>query len=114
MTLYVTEHSQAQRLATQGAPITLIPTPSSAPGYALTSAAGGPAGTGVVVPSSLTEYVRVSADAGMFLSFASTVSNFFQSTTAALTSTNAFRVPANAPPELFAYPRGAKIICAST
>jgi hypothetical protein len=61
--------------------------------YSLSSASTAPFPT-----STACKMLRVSADAGSLLNLIST------STGLALTSTNAARIPANAPPEFFAMP----------
>lgn len=94
MTVYITEHA--------GNPWVQLANNKPLASYALTSAS-------VATPSSLAQYIRVSADAGSFL-------GLYGSTTVALTSTNAFRVPANVGAELFPIAVGTttKIMAAST
>lgn len=59
-------------------------------------------------PSAGAGYIRAIADAGSLLTVLST------STATTLTSTNATRIAANAPPELFAVSTAFRIMCAST
>lgn len=68
--------------------------------YSLTSAAA-------AVPTSGCNYILVTADAGSYL-------GLYSSTTAALTSTNAFRVPANVAPQIYAVSTLFKIVAAGT
>lgn len=94
MSIFVTEHAGVGRLNGSGV------TPAPLASYAMTSAAA-------ITPSTNTQFVRVSADGGSWL-------GILASTTAALSSTNAFRIPANVQPELFAVPAGFKLMAAST
>lgn len=94
MSIFVTEHAGVGRLNGSGV------TPAALASYAMTSA-------GAATPNANTSFIRVSADAVSFLGIVA-------STTTALSSTNAFRVPANAAPELFAVPQGFKLMAAST
>ncbi len=87
MTLYVTEHAVVR--ARDG----IVPMPIAA--YALSSLS-----TAVALNAN-TDFVRVSADAGMFMAFSSSTAQ------GGLTSTNATRIPANAGAERFAAPIGA-------
>jgi hypothetical protein len=83
MAVYVTEHYGLVMQERQSVGIPLA-------AYSLTS------GSTPVLPSTLTNFIRVSADAASLISFMSS------STTApTLSSTNAYRIPANAPPERF-------------
>lgn len=93
MTVYVTEHAGYPHKQALGHPLTA---------YALTSASTAP------FPAAGTKFIRVSADGGSYLKVDST------SSTAALTSTNAFRIPANVAPELIGVTTTAKIQAAST
>ena len=93
MSLFITEHAGIARLKSGV-------TPSPLSGYAMTSAAA-------VTPAAAAEFIRVTADAGSWLGIVA-------STTAALSSTNAYRIPPNAPPELFGIRTGYKLMAAST
>lgn len=90
MSLFITEHNQER--PNQIGPLT----PPAAKGYVLTSAASTNPGAGA-------KFIRVSADAASFL-------GIMASTTAPLGASNAFRIPANAPPELFYLPTTASFI----
>lgn len=92
MTIYITEH--------QGHPLSQLPNNRPLAAYALSSAAA-------VSLSAGADYVRATADGGSYL-------GLYGSTTVALTSTNAFRIPANAPGELFPVSTSFKIQAAST
>lgn len=59
-------------------------------------------------PQAGTRYIRVSADVGTFLNLNSA------STGITLTSTNSYRIPANAAPELFSVSTAFRIQAAST
>ena len=102
MTLFVTEYGNVQRQARMGPVIN--PTPLRS--YAMTSA--GSSGTTAGQIGAACQYVRVNAEAGMLLAISSSTG------LAALTSTNSVRIPANAPPELFAVPPGFSLMAAST
>lgn len=96
MTLYVTEHAGIANRRE----VIVTPTPIAA--YSLSSASTYP------FPSAGAQFLRVSADVGMLLGLLST------STATTLTSTNAFRVPPNAPPELFSVSTTCRVIAQST
>ena len=96
MTLYITEHAGIANRRE------VIVTPAPLAAYALSSASTAP------FPSAGAQFIRVTADAGMYLSLGST------SSTIALTSTNAFRIPPNAPPELFSVSTALRVIAQST
>lgn len=101
MTVYVSQHGNARGLRASG----LVSSPIAG-SVALTSAS-------VMTLSTLAEYVRLTADGGSYIGFAPT--SILGSSTTALTSTNALRVPANAQPELMNIPNGAtKVLVAST
>ncbi len=101
MTLYITEHGQVQRLAGMGAPVTL-PILSTLAAYSLSSLSTAP------FPQAGAQYIRVTADAGMFM-------NLNNATTGvALGSSNAFRIPAGVAPELFAVSTAMRINSQST
>ncbi len=95
MAVFVTEHQGGNNYRQ---PINQMPLVS----YFLSST------TNPATPQSGTKYIRVSADAASFLALGLT------SSTTALTSTNSFRVPANAPPELFSVSTSFKIQATST
>lgn len=99
MTLFISQHGNLAGLSKTG----VVSSPIAPLG--LTSAAVSTIAAGA-------EYVRVSADAGSYLGFAPTA--LYGSSTTAISSTNAMRIPANTV-SLFAIPQGAtKIIVAST
>lgn len=83
MGLYVTEHPSDPNVRQPA-------TKAFITAYYVTSTAAGP------LPQGGTKYIRVSADAGSYLNLSTS------STGLSLTSTNSYRIPANAPPELFA------------
>jgi len=88
MALYVTEHPSDPTYR-QPATKALVT------GYIMSSAS-----TGAHTPAAGTKYIRVSADGsggttGMFLNLSTS------STGLLLSSTNSYRIPPNAPPELF-------------
>lgn len=87
MTAFITEHSNLQRLPPFGFPINVGPPIS---GVALTSAA-------VLAWSTNTEYLRVVCDQA-------TLFGLMASSTAAPTSTSAYRLAANVP-EFFSVPK---------
>lgn len=95
MTMYVTEHG-VNSIYRQP----LLSPPLAA--YSLTSAST--AG----FPSAGAKYIRVSADAGMYLNVIST------STGVSLTSTNAIRIAANSAPELISVSTNYRVQAAST
>lgn len=95
MTVYVTEHSGANNYRQ---PVNQQPLAA----YSLSSASTAP------FPSSGAKYVRVTADAGSLLNLNST------STGVTLTSTNSFRISANAVGELFSVSTSFRIQAAST
>jgi hypothetical protein len=100
LTAYISEHHGAANYYRQG----LVHAPLAS--YALSSS------TGSHVPGANTDFILVTADAGMLLSIAA-------SSTVTLTSTNAIRIPANVPPiPIAVYGSGAaspsSIVAAST
>jgi hypothetical protein len=97
MTLYVTEHSNSVA-GRYRQPST--PTGAKA-GYQLsTGASVGVPGSAGVAPQPGSQFIRVSADIGMFLCLNLTSSG------TTLTSTNSYKIPPNAPPEFFAISTG--------
>jgi hypothetical protein len=95
MAVYVTEHGGIGRYRQPY-------TGAALASYSLSSASTAP------FPSANATYVRVSADAASLINLIST------STGLALTSTNAFRIPANAQPEIFACSTSMRITAQST
>lgn len=91
MTLYVTEYPNVARLLRGGIVLPSLPLAA----YALSSLSTSPA------LNALTDFIRVTADAGMLCAISSS------SAQGGLTSTNATRLPPNAPAELWAVPQGA-------
>lgn len=95
MTAYITEH---YGIANRGQVLVI---PSALTSYSLSSASTSP------FPAAGAQFIRVTSDAGMFLGFNA-------STATTLTSTNAFRIPPNAPAELFAVSTSMRVIAQST
>jgi len=98
MTVYISEHAG---IANYRQPINQ----GAVASYSINSSV---TGTGGPFPQSGSRYVRVSADVGSFFNNSTT------STGLALTSTNSFRISANATPELFSISTSNRIQCAST
>lgn len=97
MTLYVSEYlGLINRYRSGGI------TPSPVTSYSLSSASTYP------FPSAGVSFIRVTADAGMLLALNGT------STGVTLTSTNAVRIPANAPAEMFAVSTAFRVIAQSS
>lgn len=97
MSIYITEHANVQRLrAFGGLSVNLPPLRS----YSLSSA-------GSTNPSVGAAFIRVSADAPSLL-------GILAQSSLPLTSTNSFRIPANAPPELFAINSTAQFLLAAS
>ncbi len=86
MTVYVSEHARV-RFGNAGISYTSQPITS----FSLTSAST------FQFPNAASGFVRVTADASNLVAFST-------STAAVLSSTNALRIPANAPPEYLAIP----------
>lgn len=95
MTLYVSEHARA---GFSGVGNTSLPITS----FSLTSAST------FQFPQVGSNFVRLTADSGCYVAFST-------STAAALTSTNALRIPPNAPPEFLSIPSTTvRLVTAST